>query len=420
MKGRKDSKGRNLRDGESQLQDGRYRFRYQDRNGNRQAVYSWRLVATDKTPAGKRDSPPLREKEEAIAADLRDGIDGKAAGKLTLNDYFSVYMDGKRDLKETSVLTYEHVYNWYVRDAIGNMRLSQIRYSDVKRLYNALLDSGLKQNTVRIVQAALHPLFAVAVRDGLIRTNPTDGMTKEIMNAHSGQSPPRHALTIQEQTAFVDFVAASPVFRHWLPLFTFLLGTGCRIGEALGLTWDDCDMKNGTISINHTLSYRPANGGGYAFRVSTPKTAKGCRMIPMLKEVREALNEERRRQMRDGISTFEVDGYRGFIFTSKLGKPRMTEEIHGALKRIYTAYNAQETERARLEGRDPVLIRPFSAHNLRHTFCTRFCENETNVKVIQEIMGHSNVQTTLNIYAEVTESKKQDAFANLEGKIKLC
>ena len=92
----------------------------------------------------------------------------------------------------------------------------------------------------------------------------------------------------------------------------------------------------------------------------------------------------------------------------------------GAIKRIYTAYNEREKERAKQEHREPILIRHFSVHNLRHTFCTRFCENETNIKVIQEIMGHSDISTTMNIYAEATESKKKESFENLQGKVKIC
>lgn len=57
--------------------------------------------------------------------------------------------------------------------------------------------------------------------------------------------------------------------------------------------------------------------------------------------------------------------------------------------------------------------------NLRHTFCTRFCENERNIKVIQEIMGHADIETTMNIYAEATKEKKKESFSNLEGKIKI-
>ena len=94
--------------------------------------------------------------------------------------------------------------------------------------------------------------------------------------------------------------------------------------------------------------------------------------------------------------------------------------INRAIKRIYTAYNEQEQEQAKRERREPILIPHFSVHNLRHTFCTRFCENETNEKVIQEIMGHADISTTMNVYAEATESKKKEVFSNLEGKIKIC
>ena len=64
-----------------------------------------------------------------------------------------------------------------------------------------------------------------------------------------------------------------------------------------------------------------------------------------------------------------------------------------------------------------MLIPNFSAHSLRHTFCTRLCENESNLKVIQSVMGHSDITTTMDIYAEATDEKKQEIMANLQGKI---
>ena len=72
--------------------------------------------------------------------------------------------------------------------------------------------------------------------------------------------------------------------------------------------------------------------------------------------------------------------------------------VNLAIKRIYTAYNEQENESAKQEHREPILIRHFSVHNLRHIFCTRFCENETNIKVIQEIMGHSDISGIMESY----------------------
>ena len=93
------------------------------------------------------------------------------------------------------------------------------------------------------------------------------------------------------------------------------------------------------------------------------------------------------------------------------------ESVNRAIKRIYTAYNEEETFIAKKEHRDPILLPHFSAHVLRHTFCTRLCENETNLKVIMDIMGHSDIQTTMNIYAEVTGVKKQESMMALSDKI---
>jgi len=417
---RKDPKGRNLKDGENLMPDGRYRFRYTDRNGNRQAVYSWRLVPTDKTPAGKRDGLSLREKEKAIENDLRDGIDGKRAAKVTLNDLFDLYMTTKSDLKQSTATNYRYMYSHYVSEDLGRKKIDSIKFSDIRRFYNSLIhEKGLKPNTIENIQTVLHPIFTLAVRDGYIRTNPTDGAIVELKKGASWEKPKRHALTIEEQEAFIDFLSTSEMYAHWLPLFTTFLGTGCRVGELIGLRWCDCDFERGTISINHNLIYRMQDDGHCEMHITTPKTSAGCRTIPMLDEVRRALLQERRRQMVEGCCKSVIDGYSGFCFVNRFNAVFSPASINRAIVRIYTAYNEQEQERARRERREPVLIRHFSVHNLRHTFCTRFCENETNVKVIQEIMGHSDVSTTMNIYAEASETAKQDSFSRLEGKIKI-
>lgn len=417
---RKDIRGRNLKDGEDVMPDGRYRYRYIDRKGNRQAVYSWRLVPTDKTPVGKREGRSLREKEKQIENDARDGIDGRGAEKLTLNDMFKRYMDGKQELKQSTRSNYLYMYKNYVSEDIGLKRITAIRYSDIKAFYYLLIkDRGFKPNSMEIINTILHPVFTLAVRDGYIRNNPTDGVMAEIKKSHSWEKPKRHALTIEEQEAFINFMADSDIYCHWLPLFTVFLGTGCRVGEIIGLRWKDCDFDNGTISINHNLVYRQQDSGSCEMHITTPKTAAGCRTVPMLAEVRKALLQERKRQMKEGGSSAEIDEYTGFVFTNRFGYVHNPQTINRAIKRIYTACNEEEAARAEKEHRKPLVIRHFSVHNLRHTFCTRFCENETNIKIIQDIMGHSDISTTMNIYAEATESKKKEAFSNLEGKIKI-
>ena len=92
-----------------------------------------------------------------------------------------------------------------------------------------------------------------------------------------------------------------------------------------------------------------------------------------------------------------------------------TIEYVGILAKL--ELNEEEKEAAKKEDREPLILPSFSAHNLRHTFCTRLCENESNLKVIQSIMGHSDIQTTMDIYAECTQEKKQEVMTNLNGKI---
>lgn len=417
---RRDNRGRNLRNGEVQQADGRYKYQWIDSKGMRKAVYSWKLVPTDRTPAGKREDLSLREKEDQISADTRDGIDAILARKTTINDLFLVYMAGKVNLKQSTRSNYLYMYQNYVQNEIGMKPIKSIKYSDIVRFYNALItEKGFKPNSMEIIHTILLPVFTLAVRDGYIRTNPTDGVMAEIKKSHDWEKAKRHALTLEEQTAFISYISDSPIFSHWLPMFTVFLGTGCRVGELIGLRWKDCDFKSGTISINHNLIYRQQESGRMELHITTPKTVAGCRTIPMMDSVRKALNTIRLEQFKQGNTGASIDGYTGFVFTNRFGDVYTPPVINQAIKRIYTAYNAEETEKAAIEEREPLLIRHFSVHNLRHTFCTRFCENETNIKVIQEIMGHSDISTTMNIYAEATESKKKECFENLESKIRI-
>ena len=417
---RRDSKNRILQNGESQRKDGKYEFKYVDVNGTRRSAYSWKLVATDKVPEGKRCELSLREMEKQIRRDLEDGISTHTANSITLNELFDTYMSTK-ELKQSTRTNYMYMYKNYVSDVIGKRRIGSIKYSDIKKFYNSLiLEKKFKPNSMEIINTILHPVFTMAVRDGYIRVNPSDGVMAEIKKSHNWEKPKRHALTEEQQAKFIDFVANSETYNHWLPLLTVFLGTGCRVGEIIGLTWDDCDFAEGIISINHNLIYRQQDDGKCEMHITTPKTESGKRIVPMFEAVRKALLQEKKQQMKQGFNSTIIDGYSGFVFTNRCGYVHNPQTINRAIKRIYTACNEQEVEQAKKEHRQPILIPHFSVHNLRHTFCTRFCENETDLKIIQEIMGHSDITTTMNIYNEATKERKQESFARLEGKIKIC
>lgn len=418
---RTDNKGRILKDGESQRKDGTYRFNYTDAEGVRHDVYSKRLVPTDRLPPGCKEDLSLREKERKIIRDLEDGIKAPVENKATLNDLFRIYISNKPELKESTRTNYLYMYQKYVQGTLGKKKIASIKYSDVKAFYNKLIrEMGFKPNSMEIIHTIIHPVFTLAVRDNYIRINPAAGAMADIKKSHNWEKPKRHALTIREQETFISYMAQHKTYSHWLSLFTVLLGTGGRIGEITGLRWEDCDFEAGVIHINHNMVYRKFDGEEKAmFHIVTPKTSAGIRIIPMLSEVRKALEDEYERQKITGFNESIVDGYTGVIFKNRYGDPMSAHNVNRAIDRICNEYNEEETILADKEGREPFLIRHFSVHNLRHTFCTRFCENESNIKVIQEIMGHADIETTMNIYAEATEQKKKESFANLEGKIKI-
>ena len=422
MAERRDTKNRLLGKGEYQKSDGRYMYRYVDSKGNSRFVYSWTLTQTDRPPKGKHSEKCLRELEKEIAKDLQDEIDSFKAKKMTLNSFYEDYIEQKQELKTSTRTNYKYMYKKYVWDSIGRRKLPEIKYSDIKKFYNHLIrEIGFKPNSMETIHTILHPIFATAVRDGYIRVNPTDGVMAEIKKSNDWEKPKRHALSVSEQEAFVEFTKSHSVYSHWLPLFTVLLGTGCRVGEVVGLTWDDCDFKNGIININHSLIYRPDEYTGKSgFYISTPKTKAGEREIPMFEAVKKALLNERMRQMREGFNQTVIDGYSGFIFSNRFNGVLSPHNINRAIERITRDYNVEESELAARQNREPLLLPHFSVHNLRHTFCTRMCENESNIKVIQEIMGHSDISTTMDVYNEATRDKKKESFAGLEGKMKIC
>ena len=403
---RKDSRGYALSTGECQRSDGRYSYSYTDRCRKRHTIYAKSLVE-------------LRNKEKNLQKQLLDGVDPFAADRWTLNDMYDRYMSQKFNLKETTKANYMYMYEHLVRDSFGRLKLSSIKYTDVKRFYYELVtEKGIKPNTIETVHNTIHPSLQLAVREEILRINPSDGVMGELKRSKIWEKPKRHALTKPQQDALMEYITSHREYAGWVPIITVLIGTGMRIGETLGLRWCDVNFKTRVISVNHNLSERPVPGENRCARhIQTPKTEAGERTIPMIDEVYEAFLTEYQIQKCIGFCKEEIDGYSGFIFTTSEGRVYNAACINNALHRIRDNYNKEEKALAKKEKREALLLPSFSAHVLRHTFCTRFCENETNLKVIQEIMGHADIQTTMDIYAEATEEKKQEVINNLQGKI---
>ena len=399
---RKDGKGRILRKGEMyKKQTKLYCFAYTDVFGKRKSFYA-------------KDLPELREKERQMEKNRLDGLDVYLMAKADINYVFDRYMETKTELRSSTETNYFYMYNKFVRKGFGKRKIADVRYSDVLLFYNSLLDKGLKINTIDTIHTVLHPTFQMALRDQIIRSNPAVGAMADLKRKNRNHSSIKHALTLEQERAFLKYLDDNQDYARWKPLFTVMFGTGCRIGEVVGLRWEDIDFSKKSISINHSISYYPRRDNTYKceFRVSLPKTEAGIRTIPMLSKVQEAFKLEQSLQDMTGMrNVIELDGMKDFIFCNRFGNLHNPAAINRAIKRIVSDYNAHEIVKAKRESREPIIVPSFSSHIARHTFCSRLCENETNVKVIQAVMGHKDIQTTLDIYAEVSEQKKQDVFS---------
>ncbi|MBO5144883.1 MAG: site-specific integrase [Lachnospiraceae bacterium] len=395
---RKDQKGRILKKGEGQDKNGRYYYVYVDASGKRKRIYNMDLIE-------------LRETEQAIQRDIKDGIDINTA-KRTLNEQFAIYLATK-EIRNTTKADYMSLWNRCVKDDIGKRKLINIKKSDLQIFFKKLSDKGYSNNTIKMYcNNLIHPTLELALDDDIIRKNPAKGCMKE----YNSGSKTKDALTVAEQQSFLEYVENSKTFDIYYPLFTVMFSTACRCGEIIGLTWNDIDFKSGYISINHQLVYKNC-GGGCKFYCAEPKTESGKREIPITKKCCKALIRQKEIQMSLGIDHHkQTAGLSNFVFTTSNSTPYMPTSINNLLKNIVNQYNRKEEESAKKEKRCAHLLPHISCHSFRHTGCTRLAENNIDPKTLQEFMGHADISVTMNVYNHVDKDRMKRELEKAELK----
>ena len=398
---RKDNKRRVLKEGEYQRSSGTYEFKWRDKRGNRHSISAVTLEE-------------LREKELDV---LRDVLDGVKVDKnnLTVNDLYNSWIQLKRGLKENTFSNYKYMYKMFVEPDFGKNRITDLKRSDVRGFYNFLAEEKHVQiNTIDSIHTVLHQVLEIAVEDDYLRYNPSDNALKELKKAVNFEVEKRRALTVSEQEIFEAFLRKKGQYHRWYPVFTVMLWTGMRVGEITGLRWCDIDLEEGSINVNHTLVYCDKRAEERCtFAINTTKTKAGERSIPMLPKVKEAFLMEKEYQRECGVkSESVVDGYRDFIFVNRFGNVQHQGTLNKALRRIIRDCNFELLDKHKQH--DVIILPKFSNHSLRHTFTTRMCEAGVNIKAMQEILGHADAETTMDIYAEATKELKKSELINFE------
>ena len=374
---RKDSKGRVLKDGESQRANGTYDYRYTDIHKKRRCIYAKSLTE-------------LRKKEDELRRDMADGID-YAAGEMTVAELVDRYMNLKRGLKQNSLRSYGSAVKRIHADPFGQKQIRHVKLSDAKSWLVSLHDRGYKQNTIGVMQCVVRPAFEMAVDDDILRKNPFKFKLSDVVPRDAYV---RTALSREQQEQYLQFFMEYGGGSYYDDV-VILLGTGLRVSELYGLTKSDLDFDRRCIHVRRQLS-RTAN---QPYFISSPKTKSGIRIIPMTDTVYMALKRVLKNRASPKVEML-VDGCTGFIFLDKSGKPKVAMHLENFMRGL------QRKHPWALGGDFPKV----TPHVLRHTFCTNMQQAGIDIKSLQYLMGHSNASVTLDVYTHTDYNVVKRAF----------
>ena len=390
MSRRKDNKGRLLKTGESQRKDGRYAYKYQDKNGKSKFMYSWRLTDTDPVPKGKRFGRSLRDLERDLQRDLFDGIDSSGK-KMVLWQLYEKHNALKPNVRQSTETGRKYLMDILKSDTLGNMSIEAIKPSDTKEWAIRMKKNGYSYQTINNYKRSLKACFYTALNDDLVRKNPFNWNLSDVLEDDTEH---KTALTDEQVNVLLSFVQIDGVYQKYYNAIVVLLHTGLRISELCGLTTSDIDFEKGFIQVNHQINY---DKGKYS--INEPKTDSGIREIPMLEPVRKALMDEIKGRI--DVQQILIDGYSDFVFLNQKSLPMYAHCYSNAFSSLIKKYNKYH------KGNELPLITP---HTPRHTFCTNMANKKITPNTLQYIMGHKNITMTLGYY---THGTAQSAMAEM-------
>ncbi len=293
------------------------------------------------------------------------------------------------ELKESTIYTYKGQYRNHIAPVLGNMKLKDIT---TPKLTQVMQSYDLNPSTVRKVYVIVQSIFRRAVEQGFIRSNPCHNV---ILPKNREQTKVM-ALNEGELRRFVTLINESSCDEDLKRIFLFLLLTGMRCGECFGLSWDDVDFENMTISIRHTL-----NDIGGKHSLTAPKTRKSIRTICMNETTAAILKEQREyvNQMKAALGSEYT--HSEMVFPSAKGNYRDRSSVLTSLKRM-----TKGTE-----------FEHMTLHKLRHCNATMLLNAGIELKAISDHLGHCDINVTADIYADVLEGMKRNIAVSIQNAL---
>ena len=370
----KDLKGKELGKGISQRPDGNYMARFVDCYKKRHTMYD-------------RDLKALKRKLDKAKWEAEHGVYGDGSD-ISVSEWFEEFLKlYKVDrVKNTTLYRIQQTFAPCKKDVIGEMKLGDIRAIQIQKFMNGLYEEGYSYGTLKLLKSLLNEMFKKAIGNQYMQCNPCDA----VVLPKKVQYEPRF-LTEREQEMFLEVARE---YGHY-DIFCAALTFGGRIGEILGLKWSDIDFKNKTIHIQRTLHYaKLQEDDSCHFFFTTPKTATSNRLIPLLPETEAIFYRVQKKQlvnkMVSGTAWKQEVPFENMVFTTQQGAPVRYSDVNRTIKKVIARVNLQKAQLAKLEGREPYLLKEFSPHCFRHTFVTRCKMKGVSFDTLQPYVGHSD------------------------------
>lgn len=343
----------------------------------------------------------VAEKLNKALAEVRQGTYVEPS-KLTVGEWLDTWLKeyARPHIRPSTWQNYEMVIRVHIKPAIGSLQLKQLQAAHLQRLYNEKRENGrvdgrggLSARTVRIIHTVMHASLKQALKEGLVARNVAEATTLPRQ-----QKKELRVLTLEEEQRFIAAVAGDRLGTAFL----LDLASGMRLGELLALRWQDVDLKEGVIRVRQALSRVKVPDGPTktALIFQEPKTAKGKRSIPLPEWAIAALKAHKARQAQEKLLLGLAYQDNGLVFATEEGKPI---EPRNFIRKFY-----QLREKAGLP-------KDVNFHALRHTYATRLLEANEHPKVVQELLGHSQISMTLDTYSHVLPELKKAAAAKLNN-----
>lgn len=370
----KDLKGKELGTGICQRKDKKYTARFTGKNQKRIEKHFQSVREAKKWLA------------EAKYEDEHSNI--SAASSMTVDAWFEYWINEIKgnNVRPNTVRNYKERYAKNIKAYLGKMLLCDVKPLHCQNVLNQMAKENYRNSTIVQTSITMFGLFSSALENDMIIKNP---VTKTVKCTSGKESKEKRVLTVDEQKLFLDTVKGTSNYNQ----YAFLLQTGLRIGELIGLKWSDIDFKKNVVHIRRTMEYRHSVG---EWRTGEPKSKAGYREVPLTQEaIRILKNQQEKNSKLKVVSLKFADS----VFLSRNGEPTKN-----------SAYDTKIYYYCKKAG-----IENFSVHTLRHTFATRCIEAGMRPKTLQEILGHSNLSITMNLYVHVTEDEKEKEMKKFEG-----